>query len=62
MNRLFVLLFENRNDRKVNTKYYIPKVETKYYNVITDREHFFDKPIKKSLSTCDSIDTDQTDD
>ena len=49
MNRIFVLLFENRTDRKVNTKYYIPKVEIKYYNVIIDGENFFDKPIKKSL-------------
>ena len=49
MNRLFVLLFENRTDRKVSTKYYIPKVETKYYNVTIDGENFFDKPIKKSL-------------
>ena len=48
-NRIFVLLFENRTDRKVNTKYYIPKVEIKYYNVIIDGENFFDKPIKKSL-------------
>ena len=49
VNRIFVLLFENRTDRKVNTKYYIPKVEIKYYNVIIDRENFFDKPTKKSL-------------
>ena len=49
MNRLFVLLFENRTDRKVNTKYYIPKVEIKYYNVIIDGENFFEKPITKSL-------------
>ena len=34
MNRLLVLLFENRTDRKVKTKYYIPKVETKYYVII----------------------------
>ena len=49
VNRLFVLLFENRTDRKVSTKYCIPKVEIKYYNVIIDGENFFDKPIKKSL-------------
>ena len=47
MNRHFVLLFENRTDRKVNTKYYIPKVEIKDYNVITDAKIFFDNPIKK---------------
>ena len=55
VNRIFVLLFENRTDRKVNTKYYIPKVETKYYNVIIDGKKFFDKPIKNDLITCDNI-------
>ena len=29
VNILFVSLFENRTDRKVHTKYYIPKVEKK---------------------------------
>ena len=55
MNRIFVLLFENRTDRKVNTKYYIPKVKTKYYNVIIDGKKFFDKPIKNALITCGNI-------
>ena len=55
VNRLFVLLFENRTDRKVSTKYYIPKVEIKYYNVIIDGTKFFDKPIKNALKTCDNI-------
>ena len=27
VNRLFVLLFENKNDRTVHTKYYLPAVE-----------------------------------
>ena len=54
VNRLFVLLFENRTDRKVNTKYYIPKVEIKDY-VITDAKIFFDNPIKNALKTCDNI-------
>ena len=55
VNRHFVLLFENRTDRKVNTKYYIPKVEIKDYNVITDAKIFFDNPIKNALKTCDNI-------
>ena len=55
MNRIFVLLFENRTDRKVNTKYYIPKVETKYYNVIIDGKKFLDKAIKNDLKTCNNI-------
>ena len=64
VNRLFVLLFENRTDRKVHTKYYIPKVEIKDFNVINDGKNVFDKPIKNALETCDNIrkiTTDQID-
>ena len=43
MNRLFVLLFDNRTNRKVHTKYYIPKIEIKDYNVIIDGKNFFEK-------------------
>ena len=42
MNRLFLLLFENRTNRKVQTKYYIPTVEIKDYNIIVDGRNFFD--------------------
>ena len=41
VNRLFALLFENENDRKVHTGYYIPKVEMKDYNVMTDGKKLF---------------------
>ena len=34
VNRLFVLSFENMEDRKVHTEYYLPKVETKDYHVM----------------------------
>ena len=54
VNRLFVLLFENRTDRKVHTKY-ILKAELKDYNVIIDGKNAFDKPIKNTLETCDNI-------
>ena len=62
VNRLFVLLFENRTDRKVNRKYYIPKVEIKDYNVITDEKNFFDKPMRNALKVFDNIATGQRDD
>ena len=55
VNRLFVLLFENRTDIKVHTKYYILKVEIKEYNVIIDKKNVFDKPIKNALEICDNI-------
>ena len=55
VNRLFVLLFENRTDIKVHTKYYILKVEMKDYNVIIDKKNALDKPTKNALETCDNI-------
>ena len=36
MNKLFDLLFENEDDRKVHTGYYLPKVEIKDNNVMID--------------------------
>ena len=46
VNRLFVLSFENEEDRKAYTGYYLPKVEIKNYNVMTDEKIFFDYPVK----------------
>ena len=42
VNRLFVLLLENSIDRRVYTKYYLPKVEIKDRNVRSDGQNFFD--------------------
>ena len=39
VNKLFVFLFENKNDREVHTGYYLIKnnhVETKDYNIVID--------------------------
>ena len=58
-------MFENRTDRTIHTRYYIPKVEIKDYNVIIDGRNFFDQPIKNDLKTYDNIRkiaTDQGDD
>ena len=41
VNWFFVLSFKIRADRNVHTKYYIPKAETKDYNVIIDGSDFF---------------------
>ena len=54
VDRLFVLLFENRTYRTVHTIYYVPKVEKKY-NAIIDGRNFFDQPIKNDLKTYDNI-------
>ena len=39
VNRLFVLTFENEYDITSFSKYYVPKVETKEFNVLIDGKH-----------------------
>ena len=51
INRLFVLAFENDDDRTSNDEYYLPTVEIKDYN----SENFFDQPIKNNKITYDNI-------
>ena len=46
VNRLFVLSFENEDDRTSYHKYYVPSVEIKDYNVLIDGNAFFELPIK----------------
>ena len=45
VNRLFVLPFENENDRTSHSTYYRLKVEIKDYNVTIDSRNFFHEPI-----------------
>ena len=49
VNRLFVLLFENRTDGTVHTVCYTSNVEIKDYTVITDGKNLFDRSIKNDL-------------
>ena len=51
VNILFVLSFENEVYRKVQRKYYLPKVERKDYNIMADRKSFFDHPVKNDITT-----------
>ena len=53
VNRLFVLSFENEDNRKVHTKYYLPKV--KINNVMIDGKNCFDQPVKSYMRTYDNI-------
>ena len=46
MTRLFVLSYENENDRTSFSKYYVPKVEIKDFNVFIDGKPFFEIPVK----------------
>ena len=55
VNRLFVLSFENEDDRASFSKYYKPTVEIKRYNVKIDGKSFFDVPIKNKEETYEKI-------
>ena len=54
-NRLFILAFENDNDRTSDDEYYLPTVEIKDYNIMINGENFFDQPIKNNKVTYDNI-------
>ena len=55
VNRLLVLLFENENDRTSFSKYYVPNVQIKDFNVLIDGQSFFDMPIKNEEEPCEQI-------
>ena len=55
VNRLFVLAFENDDQRTSNKRYYIPNVEIKDYNVMIDGKNFFDQPVKYNKVTYENI-------
>ena len=55
VNRLFVLSFENENDRTSHSTYYLPKVEIKDYNVMIDGKNVLDQPINSMTKTYESI-------
>ena len=55
VNRLFVLAFENNNDRISDELYYLPIVEIKDYNIMINSENFFDQPINNNKVTYDNI-------
>ena len=53
VNRLFVLLYEN--DRTSFSKYYVPTVEMKDFDVLIDGKAFFDIPIKNEEEAYEQI-------
>ena len=58
-------LFEDENNRRSYSNYYLPKVEVKDYNAMTDAKNFLDQPINndfKSHENIRKIDTGQGDD
>ena len=55
VNRLFVLSFENEDDRTYFSKYYVPSVKIKDFNLLIDRKPFFEIPIKNKEETYAAI-------
>ena len=55
LNRLFALSFENENDRTSFSKYYVPKVETKDFNVLIEGKQFFEIPVKNKEEVYEQI-------
>ena len=55
VNILFVLSFENEDDRTSYYKYYVPSAEIKDYNVLIDGNAFFELPIKNIEETYEKI-------
>ena len=51
VNRLFVLPFENESDRTSFSKYYVSKVQIKYFNALIHGKSFFGMPIKNGKET-----------
>ena len=49
MNRFFLLSFENKEDRKGHTGYYLPGVEIKDYNIMIDGRKCFDRPNRTDI-------------
>ena len=55
VNRLFVLAYQNADDRQSFYRFYLPKVMIKDYNAIIDKLAFFDLPIKTEEEAYEKI-------
>ena len=55
VNRLFVLAYQNADDRQSFSRFYLPRVMVKDFNVIIDKLAFFDLPIKTEEEAYEKI-------
>ena len=62
VNRLFVLSFENEEDRTSFSKHYTRKVEAKGFNVLVDGKSVFDVPVKNKEAYEKTIEISKNDD
>ena len=55
VNILFALSFENKEDRISFSKYYVPKVEIKDFNVLIDGKSLLDVAVKNRVEAYEKI-------
>ena len=55
VNRLFVLAYQNADDRQSFSQFYLPRAMVKNFNVIIDKLAFFDLPIKTGEEAYEKI-------
>ena len=55
VNRLFVLAYQNADDRKLFSQFFLPRVILKDYNVITDKLAFFNLSMKTEEEAYEKI-------
>ena len=55
VNTLFVLAYQNADDRRSFSQFYLPNVMVKDYNIIIDKLAFFDLPLKTEEEAYEKI-------
>ena len=55
VNRLFVLAYQNADDRQSFSQFYLPRVMVKDFNAIIDKLAFFDLPVKTEEEAYEKI-------
>ena len=55
VNRLFVLAYQNADDRQSFSQFYLPRVMINDFNVIIDKLAFFDLPVKTEEEAYEKI-------
>ena len=55
VNRLFVLAYQNADDRQSFSQFYLPRVMVNDFNVIIDKLAFFDLPVKTEEEAYEKI-------
>ena len=55
VNRLFVLSFENKDDKRSHSEYYLPKLEIKDYNIMINGNKIFDQTVNNDFKTYGNI-------